>query len=84
MSAKIGRVPLEDAVKDILNDYSVNGKKSHDNLKTTVIEGALEPWFRGRRMATITTADIRAFAPTSPIARRRATRTARSTGNSPP
>jgi len=61
ISPKIGRVRFEDAVKDLLTDYSINGKRSHDNLKTTVIEGALEPWFRGRRMASLTTADIRAY-----------------------
>jgi site-specific recombinase XerC len=38
-----------------------NGKRSHQNVKTTVVEGALEPWFRGRRMSSITTADIRAY-----------------------
>jgi integrase len=61
ITARIGRLKFEDAVKDILNDYSVNGKRSHDNLKNTVIDGALEPWFRGRRMASLTTADIRAY-----------------------
>jgi hypothetical protein len=61
LSAKIGRLRFEDAAKDLLNDYQVNGKRSHDNLKTTVVEGALEPWFRGRRMASLTTADIRAY-----------------------
>ncbi len=61
ISPKIGRLRFEEAVKDLLNDYSINGKRSHDNLKTTVIEGALEPWFRARRMASLTTADIRAY-----------------------
>jgi len=60
ISPRIGRVRFEDAYKDLLNDYQINGKRSHDNLKTTVIEGALEPWFRGRRMSSLTTADIRA------------------------
>jgi integrase len=60
-SAKIGRLRFGDASKDLLTDYEINGKRSHDNLKTTIIEGALEPWFRGRRMASLTTADIRAY-----------------------
>src|SRR5687767_5945014 len=61
ISPKIGRVRFEDAAKDLLTDYEINGKKSHKNLKNTIIEGALEPWFRGRRMASLTTADIRAY-----------------------
>jgi integrase len=61
ISPKIGRVRFEEASKDLLTDYKVNGKRSHDNLKSTIIDGALEPWFRGRRMASLTTADIRAY-----------------------
>src|SRR4051812_1460651 len=61
LSAKIGRLRFEDASKDLLTDYQINGKRSHDNLKSSVVDGALEPWFRGRRMASLTTADIRAY-----------------------
>jgi integrase len=61
LSAKIGRLRFEAAAADMLNDYAINGKKSHDNLKNTIIDGALEPWFRGRRMAALTTADVRAY-----------------------
>ncbi len=61
ISAKVGRLRFEDAAADLLNDYKVNGKKSHDNVKATVVEGALAPWFGGRRMASITTADVRAY-----------------------
>jgi hypothetical protein len=60
LSAKIGRLRFEDAAADLLNDYAINGKRSHANVKTTIVEGALEPWFRGRRLATLTTADVRA------------------------
>ena len=60
ISAKIGRLRFEDASKDLLTAYEINGKTPHDNLKSTIVEGALEPWFRGRRMASLTTADIRA------------------------
>src|SRR5205809_639168 len=56
MSAKIGRLRFEEAAKDLLTDYEINGKRSHDNVKNTIVDGALEPWFRGRRMATVTTA----------------------------
>jgi hypothetical protein len=61
ISAKIGRLRFEDASKDLLTDYQINGKRSYENLKDTVIEGALEPWFRGRRMASLTTSDVRAY-----------------------
>lgn len=61
ISPKIGRLRFEEAAKDLLTDYQINGKRSHKNLKTTIVDGALEPWFRGRRMASLTTADIRAY-----------------------
>jgi integrase len=61
LSAKIGRLRFEEAAADLLTDYQVNGKRSHKNLKNTIIDGALEPWFRGRRMASLTTADVRAY-----------------------
>ena len=34
LSATIGRLKFEDAVKDLLNDYEINGKRSHANLKS--------------------------------------------------
>src|SRR5262245_15037150 len=40
IAPEIGRLRFEDAVKDVLNDHTTNGKGSHDNLKTTVIESA--------------------------------------------
>jgi site-specific recombinase XerD len=61
ISAKIGRLRFEEAAKDLLTDYEINGKKSAKNLKNTIIDGALEPWFRGRRLAALTTADIRMY-----------------------
>ena len=61
LSAKIGRLRFEDASKDLETDYQVNGLRSYANLKSTIIDGALEPWFRGRRMASLSTADIRAY-----------------------
>jgi len=61
ISARIGRLRFEDAAKDLLTDYQINGKRSYENLKNTVIDGALEPWFRGRRMASLTTSDVRGY-----------------------
>ena len=61
ITSKIGQLRFEDAADALLTDYRVNGKRSYANLKSTVIEGALLPWFRGRRMASITTPDIRTY-----------------------
>jgi integrase len=60
VSPKVGRLRFEDAVDDVLNDYTVNGRKTHDHAKRR-IDLHLTPYFRGRRMTDITTADIRAF-----------------------
>ena len=61
LSARIGRLRFEDAAQDLLTDYRINGKRSYVNLKNTIVAGALEPWFRRRRMAALTTADVRAL-----------------------
>jgi integrase len=61
VSPKAGRLRFEDAAADMLTDYLINKKRSYNNLKNTIIEGALEPWFRGRRMRDITTVDVRAY-----------------------
>ena len=60
LTSAIGRFRFEDAQKDIENEYAVNGRKSIEELKRR-IKLHLAPVFRGRRMATITTADARAF-----------------------
>jgi integrase len=60
VSPKIGRLRFEDAVDDVLNDYVVNGRKTHDHTKRR-IDLHLLPAFRGRRMTDISTADLRAF-----------------------
>jgi integrase len=59
-------VSFEDAAEDLLNDYKVNGKKTHDHakrrinlhLKSQEVDGRI---FAGRRLASITTSDIRKF-----------------------
>jgi hypothetical protein len=60
VSSVMGRYKFEDARTDIENEYAVNGRKSIEELKRR-IKLHLEPVFRGRRMASITTADVRAF-----------------------
>lgn len=60
VSPKIGRLRFEEAAADLLNDYRVNGKRSVDEVARR-IEKHLAPFFGGRRMANITTADIRSY-----------------------
>lgn len=54
------RVTWDDAAQDVLNDYTANGKKSYDHVARR-LEKHLTPWFGGRRLSTISTADIRAY-----------------------
>jgi integrase len=56
----IGRLTFDDAVADVVTDYRVNGKRSLDGLERR-IRLHLMPFFGGRRMVAITTADIRRF-----------------------
>ena len=47
-------------MKDVVNDYTSNGHTSVDAVSRRIALH-LEPFFGGRRMATITTADVRAY-----------------------
>jgi hypothetical protein len=60
VSARIGRLRFEDAVADIVAEYTINGRKSLKDLERR-IKKHLAPFFGGRRMSEITTADVRAF-----------------------
>jgi integrase len=60
VSPKVGRIRFEEAAEDVLNDYRANKKKSLVDTQRR-IERHLKPWFGGRRMAAITTSDIRAY-----------------------
>lgn len=60
MTAKIGQLRFEEAAGDMVNDYRVNGKRSIAEVERR-IEKHLAPFFGGRRMASITTSDVRAF-----------------------
>jgi integrase len=54
------KLTFDDAAKDVLADYTVNAKKSEADVKRR-IDKHLTPAFTGRRLNSITTADIRAF-----------------------
>lgn len=61
ITATSTRLLFDDAVQDVVNDYTVNGKKSTEWVKWR-IKKYLKPAFEGRRLSSITTADMRAFA----------------------
>lgn len=56
----VGRIRFEEAVVDLVNDYRSNGKRSLVDLQRR-IDKHLRPYFEGRRLVAITTADIRAY-----------------------
>ncbi len=60
VTPKIGRLRFEEAAADVLNDYRTTGKRSADEVERR-IRLHLAPWFGGRRMAAITTADVRSY-----------------------
>jgi integrase len=60
VTAKIGRLRFEEAAADLENEYKVNNRGSLDELKRR-IKKHLKPFFGGRRMSTITAADVRTY-----------------------
>ena len=60
VTPKIGRLTFTEAADDLINDYKVNGKRSLAHAQRR-IDLHLTPVFGGRRMAGISTADVRAF-----------------------
>ena len=60
LGSKVGRMRFSEAATDALNDYRVNRRRSIDELERR-IRLHLDPVFGGRRMAAISTPEIRAF-----------------------
>ena len=60
VTPKTGRITFTEAATDLINDYKVNGKRSIEHAQRR-IDLHLTPVFGGRRMAGITTSDIRSF-----------------------
>jgi integrase len=60
ITAKVGKLRFEEATEDLLNDYRTNGKRSLRTIKRRV-ELHLQPFFGGRKLASITTPSIRKF-----------------------
>jgi integrase len=66
ITPNVGRVTFEDAAQDVVNDYIANRRRSLASVQRR-IDKHLMPFFRGRRLASLTTADVRAY-----IAKRKA------------
>ena len=60
VSAKLGQLRFDAAAADVITDYEINGRKSTRDVEAR-IRLHLKPYFGGRRMASITTADVRAY-----------------------
>jgi hypothetical protein len=60
VTPKMGRLRFEEAAADVLNDYRTNGKRSVDEVERRIAKH-LQPFFGGRRMTAITTAEVRAY-----------------------
>ena len=60
VTPKIGRLKYEEAATDLLNDYRTNQKRSLIVVERRITKH-LTPFFAGRRMANITTSDVRTY-----------------------
>ena len=60
VTARVGQLRFDEAAADVVTDYRVNGKRTLRDVEHRV-RLHLEPFFGGRRMATITTADVHAY-----------------------
>ena len=61
VTANVGRLRFDEAVAAVMTDYEINGRRSLVDVEHR-IRLHLKPHFGGRRMASITTADIRAYS----------------------
>ena len=60
VNPKLNRIRFDEAADDLKTEYAVNGRRSADELERR-IRLHLLPHFGGRRLATITTADVNTF-----------------------
>jgi integrase len=61
ITAEMGRLRVEAALADVVRDYRINGKRTAADVERR-IRLYLEPHFAGRRMASVTTADVRTYS----------------------
>jgi len=60
VNPKLNRIRFDEAAQDLKTEYAVNGRRSADELERR-IRLYLLPYFGGRRLVTISTADVNAF-----------------------
>ena len=60
VTPRVNRCRFEELAEDVVIDYRVNGKRSIDDVERRIARH-LKPFFGGRRMAAITTADVRRY-----------------------
>lgn len=60
ISAQVGRLRVEEALADVVRDYRANGRATTAQVEQR-IRDYLGPHFGGRRAATVTAADVRAY-----------------------
>ena len=60
VNPKLNRIRFDEAAEDLKVEYAVNGRRSSDELERR-IRLHLLPYFGGRRLSSITTADVNAF-----------------------
>ena len=60
VSPRMHKMRFDEAMTDIETEYTVNGRDSLDHLKRR-IKLHLKPWFGGKKLTAITTADIHAY-----------------------
>src|SRR5262245_1829370 len=60
VNPKLNRIRFDEAAEDLKTEYAVNGRRSADELERR-IRLHLLPYFSGRRLAMISTADVNAF-----------------------
>jgi integrase len=63
ITAKSTRLTFDDAAKDVVTDYAVNGKKSKGHVERRIALH-LTPVFGGRTLSSITASHVRTFAAT--------------------
>ncbi len=60
ITPKVGQLRYDEAADDVLTDYRVNGKRTLVDARRRH-EKHLQPFFGGRRMASISTPDVRSY-----------------------
>ena len=63
VTSAVGRLRFDEAAADVVNDYTINGRRSLDELERR-LRLHLTPYFGGRRKAAITTAEVRSYIAT--------------------